>query len=389
MFLSALERENPSLIKEAIRLHKKGLIQPDTYLLDLDQIRLNARKLLEKANKNSITLFFMLKQIGRNPLVAKELMKIGFTGAVVVDFREALLMMENDIPLGNVGHLVQIPQSLLREIMIYGVQYITVYSIEKVELINEIAGELGIKQNILVKVLESDDTIYDGQTSGFSLSELPNFIKKVNRLDNVNIAGITTFPCFLLAQDQLLPTKNLKTVIKAKNIFEDHELPIKELNMPSATCMATIEQINDYGGTQGEPGHALTGTTPLHAVRSQPEKPAILYVSEISHQYNRHSYFYGGGFYPRGHWENVIVVKEHRKNYDKVLPFSSDNIDYYIGTKTCHEIGATVIASFRTQMFVTRSEIAVIDGIHSNKPECLNIFDSQGRFLRKEAIDNK
>lgn len=387
MFLSALEKENPLLIKEAIRLHKKGLIQPDTYLLDLDQIRLNARKLLKKANENSLTLFFMLKQIGRNPLVAKELMKIGFTGAVVVDFREALLMMENDIPLGNVGHLVQVPQSLLKKIMIYGAQYITVYSIEKVKLINEIAGELGIKQKILVKVLETDDTIYDGQTSGFSLSELPNFIKEVKQLDNVDIAGLTTFPCFLLTQDELLPTKNLKTIIKAKTIFKNHELPIKELNMPSATCMATIEQINTFGGTQGEPGHALTGTTPLHAVRTQPEKPAILYVSEISHQFDRHSYFYGGGFYPRGHWENVMVVKEHKKKYDTVLPLSSDNIDYYIGTKTCHEIGATVIASFRTQIFVTRSEVAVIDGIHSDKPECLTIFDSQGRFLRETAID--
>lgn len=386
MFLSVLERENPQFMGEAIRLHQLGLIQPDTYVLDLDQICSNAHQLLVKAQENSLTLFFMLKQIGRNPLVAKELIKMGFTGAVVVDYREALLMMENNIPLGNVGHLVQIPQSLMYKIMDYGTEYITVYSIEKIRFINQIAGELGIKQKILIKVLEADDTIYEGQNNGFSLSELSKLIQETEYLNNIKIAGVTTFPCFLIHQEKLLPTKNMKTLIEAKKICEKNNLSVSELNMPSATCMATIEQIVENGGTQAEPGHALTGTTPLHALKAQPEKPAILYVSEISHQFGDHSYLYGGGYYPRGHWKNILISKNNQKIYDKILEFPSDNIDYYIGTKKCHEIGSTVIAAFRTQIFVTRSEVAVVEGLHSNKTKSVHIFDSHGRFLRKLAV---
>ena len=37
------------------------------------------------------------------------------------------------------------------------------------------------------------------------------------------------------------------------------------------------------GATQIEPGHGLTGTTPLHAVEDLPETPAVVYLSEVSH----------------------------------------------------------------------------------------------------------
>jgi predicted amino acid racemase len=37
-------------------------------------------------------------------------------------------------------------------------------------------------------------------------------------------------------------------------------------------------------------GHGLTGTTPLHAVRDEPEPPAALYISEISHHHGGRAY---------------------------------------------------------------------------------------------------
>ena len=52
----------------------------------------------------------MTKQFGRNPYVAQKIHDAGIEKAVVVDFKEALIMMEQGLPLGNVGHLVQIPQ---------------------------------------------------------------------------------------------------------------------------------------------------------------------------------------------------------------------------------------------------------------------------------------
>ena len=96
---------------------KEGVIEPDTYVIDLDRTIENAKRIKEEADKYNVKLYFMSKQIGRNPLVCKELMKLGYEGAVVVDFREAEVMINNGIKIGHVGHLVQIPTSLLKKVV--------------------------------------------------------------------------------------------------------------------------------------------------------------------------------------------------------------------------------------------------------------------------------
>ena len=97
MFLDQTIRRNPQLVETAFMLHQEGKILPDSYLVDVDVFLENARRLLQKAGQNHIRLYFMLKQIGRNPYLAKALMEMGYSGAVVVDFREALVMMKNRI----------------------------------------------------------------------------------------------------------------------------------------------------------------------------------------------------------------------------------------------------------------------------------------------------
>ncbi len=82
MFLTKLKENNPALLDYGFYAHQNGLILPDTYLLDLDTITDNAQKILEEAKKNQVHLFFMLKQNGRNPIVAKRLMEIGYEGSV-------------------------------------------------------------------------------------------------------------------------------------------------------------------------------------------------------------------------------------------------------------------------------------------------------------------
>jgi len=190
-----------------------------------------------------------------------------------------------------------------------------------------------------------------------------------------------------------IPRKDGKVVIEVqidgkidltslKDKFEKEGIqPI--LNMPSATCSVTIPEIRKLGGHQGEPGHALTGTTPLHAVQDLPEIPALVYVSEISHNLDGHSYFYGGGYYRRGHFENVEVVNGDNVVFDTVLPLKDESIDYYIETKNEHPVGATVIGSFRTQIFVTRSDLAIVSGLQSGNPHLVGIYDSLGNKVRR------
>ena len=117
------------------------MIQPDSYVIDLDTLLSNAKLILNEANRQGIELYFMLKQLGRNPYIAKELVKLGYSGAVVVDFREAQVMMRHQIPIANVGHLVQAPKCLLQELVDYGCKYYTVFSLEKIKDLNECAGK--------------------------------------------------------------------------------------------------------------------------------------------------------------------------------------------------------------------------------------------------------
>ena len=306
MFLEATKRRNPELIEAAIKLHKEGAVLPDTYILDLDQIVKNARILKRHADEVGIELFYMTKQIGRNPLVSQAIREAGIEQAVVVDFKEALIMMENNLPIGNVGHLVQVPVALLEKIIDYGPKFVTVFSLEMLNKINEAAKKSGKIQNILLKVIEPTDEIYEGQFGGFHLDELENLANASKTLKHINISGITSFPCFLFdGESELRPTNNIQTIEKATQILSKNGISIRELNIPSATCSKTIPLIKGINGTQGEPGHALTGTTPLHAKMDLEELPSMIYVSEISHNLADKAYFYGGGSYRRGHVNNI------------------------------------------------------------------------------------
>ncbi|GEK38229.1 YhfX family PLP-dependent enzyme [Enterococcus thailandicus] len=384
MFLDVTTRRNPKLIEAAVNLHQEGLILPDTYILDLDTIEKNTKSLARDAKEQEIELFYMTKQFGRNPYVAQKIHDAGIEKAVVVDFKEALVMMEQGLPLGNVGHLVQIPQQLLKKIMSYGTEFITIYSLEALLQIIVIATELAIKQKILIKVIEPDDQIYEGQFGGFHLAELASVAELANETDLVEIAGVTSFPCFLFdGVSQLVPTKNSGTIRAAKEILQHEGVVITEVNIPSATCHKTIPLIKKMGGTQGEPGHALTGTTPLHAKLDLPELPAMVYVSEISHNLDGQAYFYGGGYYRRGNLGSVLITEEDELLKDDVIPFSNENIDYYLATAQEHAVGSTVIAAFRTQIFVTRSDVAVVSGIQKGMPKIEGIYDSLGNLIRR------
>lgn len=385
MFMDSTKRRNPELIEAAIHLHQTGAILPDTYVLDLDMIEKNANKIQKSAVENGIELFYMTKQFGRNPFVSKKLADIGMKNAVAVDFREAQMLMDNQLPLGNVGHLVQIPQHLLERVVTYGSKYITVYSLDMLKKLNTIAKKLDKKQEILLRIVSDGDQLYPGQYGGFKIEEVTDLIPRLKALKNLSIKGITSFPCFLFnpKTKELEYTQNVETIKKAQLLFKEANMEVTELNIPSATCTRTMPLIKALGGTQGEPGHALTGTTPMHAVIDLPEKPAMVYVSEISHQYGKGSYCFGGGYYRRGHLKHALIDDGKKRYVAEMAPFADENIDYYLEIREQHPIGATVIMAFRTQIFVTRSEVAVVSGIQSGKLKIEGIYDSQGKLIRR------
>lgn len=385
MFLELTKRRNPKLIEAAKFLHQSGKILPDTYLLDLDIIAANTKQLASEARRSGITLYYMTKQVGRNPLVSETIRAAGIDKAVVVDHKEARVMLDFGFPIGNIGHLSQVPKAFLETVLLAHPDFITVFSLEALTETERLCKKHNLRQSVLLRVYDKSDMFYEGQRGGFSMEQLHKLSQ--TPLDAIQVAGVTSFPCFLVSDSGgLMPTENVKTLASAKKILIDGlsktNLPLDfYINMPSVTCCATIPKIKELGGTHGEPGHALTGTTPLHLFEDQPELPAILYVSEISHNYEDRSCFYGGGYYRRGGFDSALIYEGDTESDCKVYPFSHEHIDYYLETSRSYAVGSTVIGAFRTQIFTTRSDVAVVSGVQSGNPCIEGIFDSGGHRL--------
>lgn len=385
MFLEKTKDVNQGLIDASFKLHQAQEILPDSYVIDMDTLKENAKKILEEAKKQDIELYFMLKQVGRNPIIAKELVEIGYAGAVVVDFKEALVMMNNNIPIANVGHLVQPPKGMLQDLVDYGCQYFTVFSLDKIRDINECAKKANKIQKLLLKVVGPNDMIYSGQTAGFRLEILSEVIDEIKKLENVEIQGVTSFPCFLYDEeaDTILSTPNFETIREAKRILNDKGIEIENLNAPSTTSVATLKAMEGYEIGSGEPGHGLTGTTPLHAYKDCAEIPCVTYVSEVSHNFDGRGYCYGGGFYRRSHVKNAYVGKSLKESKKvEVIPPSLESIDYYFGLDQMCNVNDTVVMSFRFQIFVTRSNVCLVEGIHEGNPRLIATYNSLGDEIK-------
>ncbi len=184
MFLEALKKQNSKLIDATLVLHEQGLLLPDSYIIDLEQFKVNAQLIKDKADEFGIKLYGMTKQFGRNAILAKTLEEVGYEGVVAVDYKEARVLHKQGVRISHLGHLVQPPESMLNEI-IQEIQpeIITVYSLEKAQTISDIALKLGMTQKVLVKFIDEGDALYANQESGFQLSEMANVLFELSQME--------------------------------------------------------------------------------------------------------------------------------------------------------------------------------------------------------------
>lgn len=386
MFLNALEQQNPALMEAALRFWQRGEIRPDSYVIDVDQVLENARQLHATAMKYGLKLYLMSKQFGRNPLLCRLILEQGFHGIVAVDFKEAQQLWQHGLPVAHVGHLVQLPEQLIDYAVAQRPEVITVYSIEKAESIAAAARRLNLVQPLLLKVVDEGDVVYPNQEAGFTLAELPAVLAHLRNLAGISVAGITHFPCMAFCEtaQQTRPTHNLQTLQSAKRVLEQHGVEIQQVNAPSASSVATLPLLAAQGVTHAEPGHALTGTLPANQHGIGAEKIAMLYLSEISHHQQDTSYCFGGGHYRRSHMQRAAVWLDGWQHC-AVKNIDSDSIDYTLPLSGCWPVGSAVVMCFRTQIFVTRSDVALIGGIKNGQPTLLGLFDSQGNTLQGVA----
>ncbi|EOG8084680.1 YhfX family PLP-dependent enzyme [Citrobacter sp. CK184] len=385
MFIHALKRQNPALITAAIRLWQQGRIVPDSWVIDVDQVLENGKHLVDTAHQYGITLYLMTKQLGRNPWLAEKLLALGYAGIVTVDYKEARVMRRAGLPVAHQGHLVQIPSRQIDEAVEQGTDIITLFSLEKAREVSAAAVKAGRVQAVMLKIYGEQDFLYPGQESGFPLARLDDAVNDIRRLPGLHVTGLTHFPCLLWddASGETRPTPNLHSLVKARQQLEEREIAIEQLNAPSATSCASLPLLARYGVTHAEPGHALTGTIPSNQQGDQPERIAMLWLSEISHHFRGNSYCYGGGYYRRGHARNALVFTPENDVPAKTTlePVDDSSIDYYLPLAGTFPVSSAVVLCFRTQIFVTRSDVVLVSGIQRGAAEIVARYDSLGNVL--------
>lgn len=388
MFLDTVLARNPELAEAAAALHREGAIPPDTYVVDRDAVEANAELLAAEARRLGLGLWFVVKQLGRNPelvrTVARHLPKFA-----AIDAPEARTLHAAGARAGNIGHLVQIPRRALPEMLAWRPEAVTVFDLANARAVSEEAQQLGLVQDVLLRMAGPQGTVYPGQEGGIALEGLGTFASRAEELPGIRIAGVTGFPCLLCDPETgaQQPTPTFSLLRDARALLTDRGHSGLKLSAPSATSVSALTLLAELGATHGEPGHALTGTTPLHAHDPhQPERPGYVYVTEVAHTLaDGRPALHGGGFYPRACMKDALLHRTGLRLPVQDMP--AENIDYYrllsapAPGQAAVRAGDTAVLAFRTQMFVTRSNVAVVSGLSSGTPKLTALHDALGKAL--------
>lgn len=389
MYLQRLIERNPRLLEAAITLHQGGQIPPNTWIIDLDTIVENARVLAAEAKRLGLTTYLMSKQYGRNPYVSALALANGLNKIVAVDVTCSLMARRYGLPVGHMGHLNQIPRHMMPEMVAMRPDVITIYNIEHARWIDSAAADLGLTQDLLIRVHAPGDIFFDGQEGGFSEDEVPAVVKEISRLGHVRIVGVTSFPCVRYnhrPDEKPDVTPNLHTILRAAATLRELGIEVKQINAPGNTSAMIMPLLAQYGATHVEPGHGLLGTTPNHAFNGTlPERPTYAYVTEISHHVGDRAYAYGGGLFHDGYIAGsevgALVGSTWDEAHDNGVEYLQDIkqiIDYHVELRPGNrcQVGDTALLGYRTQMQMTRSYIAPVSGLSGNREVRLHyLFD--------------
>ncbi len=410
-YVDNLAKKNPNLVTFAAELHQKNMIPVNTYVLDLDAHVRNAKAMRSEADRHGVKLYYMSKQIARNPLIAQAVVNTGFEGVVTVEPQEARTLMKYGIRLGHVGHLVNIPEHEVEYVLKVGKpQVITVFNLEKAKMISQWAERLGIKQDLLVRPFGANDVVYPYMEGGVPEEKALDFMQKVESYPNVSVKGVTSFPCLLYDLKYGKPTfmPNIDTLVRVADSAKKNGFGISQINTPPMCISRTIGMYAEKGSTHLEPGMGVSGMSPWHlyAPDMHPEIPAAVYVTEVSHFYEDYAYVYGGGFTYIEIFElafdgksyvpdaSILRMKAFAGNDSQRILENPVDAEHYHGILDYHaklyanpslRVGDTVVYGYRTQMFVTRAHVAVVTGLNDNNPKLVGLFDPAHNLIDRHG----
>ena len=170
MLLDVICRRNPSLVEAAIALRRQGRIPANSYVVDLDAVRANARHLRAAGNRHGLSVF-------------------------AHDQDGTRVTYRGGMRIGNVGHLVQILRAEADAAAALEPECWTVFSDEKAaEAVA--AARRGRTQALLGRIQAPGDLFYNGHEGGFYAHAIAVVVDRLDVLDRARFAVITTFPAF-------------------------------------------------------------------------------------------------------------------------------------------------------------------------------------------------
>ena len=399
MFLNNLISQNPAFARAAIDLHQSGALPPDTYVIDLDTLAENAKMMTTEAHRLGLDVVAMTKQFGRNPDAIRTLKANGVDSFVAVDLEGARVITRAGQPLGNVGHLVQIPQHAAREVAAMEAQNWTVFSDQKAK---EVAGAVmaefgghGHDQGLLARIFGPDDEVVESHAGGYDAADILRIADRFDELDGAHFGGVTSYPALMFdkVKHTVHPTPNLRTLQQAAERLHKVGRTDAVINGPGETSTKVLSVLAHHGVTQVEPGHGFTATGGYHAFGHLPERPAMLYLSEVSHLDGDFGFCFGGGLYlcigSVEYQPQAIVGRDLesalKQKVNATLSQNHQVIDFYgrLAQPERRSLaeGDTVLFCFRAQAFYVRSHVAAVSGIHAGAPKVEGIYTSSGRPL--------
>ena len=392
MFLKALQARNRAFLEAAVALHQAGGVPVGAYLLDLDTMTENGRLMSAEAARLGLDVLAMTKQIGRNPPALDALRAGGIDRFVAVDMACARPIHANGHRVAHIGHLTQIPRHEAAEAAALRADYWTVFNAEKATEAAQAAEAQGHEQALIARIQAPGDTFYSGHEGGFDAGDVEAVADTLDAAPGGRFAGLTTFPALLFDEGtgEARPTPNLTTLSEAASRLGRQGRRDLVINAPGTTSARVMAALAEGGATQVEPGHGLTGTTPLHARSALPERPAMLYLTEVSHFHQGRAYCFGGGLYIDPVFapyplKALVGPDPEAALAQEVAAVTPDPamIDYYgqlLPEPSQHvAVGDTVIFGFRAQAFFTRALIVPIAGVSRGEPEAKGVWTSDGR----------
>lgn len=395
MFLNNLLRQNPRFAQAAIELHQAGELPPDSYVIDLDMLAANARLICDEAHRLNLEVIAMSKQFGRNPVAMKVLRGNGVDCFAAVDVTDARAIQRAGQPLGNVGHLVQIPRHDAAEVAGMRPLNWTVFTAAKAAEAAAATHAMGCTQDLLARLYGQGDLVVESHAGGWDAADAIQVADRLDKLPGARFKGVTSYPALVFDRThrKVVPTPNLHTLERTVKRLHDagrHDIVV---NGPGETSTVMLSTLASHGVTQVEPGHGFTASGAYHAFADLPEKPAMLYLSEVSHTDGDFAFCFGGGLYlcvgSVDYTPHALAGKTFEQaagnSVEAILGQNHQVIDFYgrLVQPATHslEAGDSVVFCFRAQAFYVRSHIAPVSGIQSGRPAVEGLFTVEGRPL--------